>query len=79
MFNVICLYEIAQNLVACQGVVFNKPCLHIHSFRSTIEATTKLASVQRGSPYGFFCFQIARGRARGGEPAMVLVQFQFRI
>ena len=24
-----------------------------------------------------FCFQIARGRVRGGEPAMVLVRFEF--
>ena len=34
-------------------------------------------SLQTGSPYGFFCFAIARGRASGGEPVMVLVRFEY--
>ena len=40
-------------------------------------AVAKLLSLQTGSLYEIFCFRIARGRARGGEPAMVLVRSEY--
>ena len=33
-----------QNLVACQGVVYNKPCLHTQLQKHSSQATKKLSN-----------------------------------